>query len=353
MESPKAPGVGRGESVSAVVVGYSDPTATARAIESLLRQSQPPLEVLVVDNDEASAVSAELAQRRLGASVRIVSSGRNLGYTRAVNLAAEGAAGDWLFLLNPDAVAEPDCTRLMLEEAQHPGTAIVGAQVLLPDGRVNAGDNPINLAGVSWSGRYGEPREHGPAREVAAVSGAALMVHREVFGELGGLCPEFFMYQDDCDLAWRARLAGWKVRFCPRAAVVHDFEFHKGTQKWFYLERNRAWAVLSNLAAPTLALVLPVLLATEVAVAVRAAREGWLGAKLRAWASLLRSAPKIVRWRRSVQSHRVVSDREVLELFRGGVETELLDSALLRRVNPWLEGYRRAVVAILGWGRSA
>lgn len=337
--------------MSAVVVGYSDPAATAQAIESLLGQSQRPLEVLVVDNDEAGRVSDELARRRFAASVRVVSSGRNLGYTRAVNLAAESAAGDWLFLLNPDAVAEPDCIRLMLDASRDPGTAIVGAQVLLPDGRVNAGDNPINLAGVSWSGRYGKPREHGPARVVAAVSGAALMVRRDAFVELRGLCPEFFLYQDDCDLAWRARLAGWKVRYCPAAAVVHDFEFHKGSQKWFYLERNRAWAVLSNMALPTLALVFPVLLATELAVTTRAAREGWLGAKLRAWASLVRSAPKILRWRRAVQTQRRVPDREVLELFRGGVETDLLDSALLRRVNPWLERYRRAVLAILGWVR--
>jgi GT2 family glycosyltransferase len=352
MDSTTEPGAARDDSVSAVVVGYSDPVATAQAVESLLGQSRPPLEVLVVDNDEASRVSAELARRRFGASVRIVSAGRNWGYTRAVNLAAEAASGSWLFFLNPDAVAEPDCTRLMLEAARDPGTAIVGAQVLLPDGRVNAGDNPISLSGVSWSGRYGEPREEGPAREAAAVSGAALMVRRDVFAELGGLCPDFFLYQDDSDLAWRARLAGWQVRYCPAAAVVHDFEFERGAQKWFYLERNRGWAVLSNLAPATLALVSPVLLSTELAVTMRAAREGWLGAKLRAWASLLRSAPRIRRWRRSVQSRRRVSDREVLELFRGGVETDLLDSSLLRIVNPWLERYRRALLAILARGRS-
>ena len=142
-------------------------------------------------------------------------SGAEPRLTGGVNLAAGVAAGDWLFLLNPDATAEPACLALLLEAGAEPATAIVGAQVLLPDGHTNAGDNPVNIAGLSWSGRYGQPREHGPARDTAAVSGAALMVRRDVFDALGGLCPYFFLYQDDADLAWRVRLAGWRVRFAP------------------------------------------------------------------------------------------------------------------------------------------
>lgn len=347
MTPPPDPSPEMPDRVSAVVVGYSQPQAVAEAVGSLLGQSHPPAEVLLVDNDPTGMVSREVESRGFGDTVRVVHRGQNLGYTRGVNLAGAQASGEWLFLLNPDAVAAPDCVSLLLAAAEAPEAAIVGAQVLLADGRVNAGDNPINLSGVSWSGRYGCPREDGPARDTAAVSGAALMVRRDVFLRLGGLCPEFFLYQDDADLAWRVRLAGGRVRYCPRATVVHDYEFDRGPEKWFYLERNRAWALLSNLAPSTLLLLSPVLIATELAVLARAARERWLGAKLRAWTSLVRSMPALARWRRSVQRQRRVSDREVLELFRGGVETELLDSALLRLVNPWLERYRRGVLGVL------
>jgi GT2 family glycosyltransferase len=173
------------------------------------------------------------------------------------------------------------------------------------------------------------------------------MARRDVFLALGGLCPHFFLYQDDADLSWRVRMAGWRVRYCPAAAVVHDFEFDRGAQKWFYLERNRGWVVLSNLAPVTLFLLAPVLLAAELAVIKRAASEGWLDAKLRAWRSLASNAGTILRWRRAVQRERRVGDAELLERFRGGVETELLDSALLRRVNPLLDGYRRLVLSLL------
>jgi GT2 family glycosyltransferase len=334
--------------ISAVVVSYSDPRAAIEAARSLIGQSLTPAEVVIVDNDPSGAVRSEAAREGLLDRVKILEPGRNLGYTRAANLAADAATGEWLFFLNPDARAAPDCLVKLLDAADSPDTAIVGAQVLLPDGRTNAGDNPINVAGLSWSGRYGEPREEGPARDTAAVSGAALMARRDAYLRLGGLCDEFFLYCDDTDLAWRARLAGLRVVFCPGAAVVHDYEFERTSQKWFYLERNRVWAVLSNYELRTLALLAPLLLGVELAVLVRAASGRWLLQKFAAWASLIKNLPKLLRWRQHVQSLRRVPDGCMVASFCGAVRTPLLDSQALRRANPWLERYRVAVLFFLG-----
>jgi len=330
--------------ITAVVVSYASPGAAEQAVRSLLNQSLAPCEVLIVDNDPrgAAARSGELAPE-----VRVIHPGVNLGYTGAANLAARHARGEWLFFLNPDATAASDCLERLLEAVDGPDVAVVGAQVLLPDGRINAGANPINIAGISWSGSYGRPRESGPARDVAAVSGAALLVRRDWFMNMGGLCPYFFLYVDDTDLAWRVRLGGGRVRYCPMAVAVHDYEFAKGTRKWFYLERNRTWALLSNLQLRTLVLLAPVLLATEAAVLARAAREGWWREKLAAWGSLLLRAPALIRWRRSVQAHRAVSDGRVLDLFVGGMETDLLDVPPPSWVNAALERYRRVVLCLL------
>jgi GT2 family glycosyltransferase len=333
--------------ITAVVVSFADPAAAHRALQSLLDQTLAPVEVLLVDNDPGGATAGAVAAAQISPTVRTLHPGANLGYTGAANLAAREASGEWLFFLNPDATAANDCLERLLEAVDGPDVAVVGAQVLLPDGRVNAGENPVNIAGISWSGGYGRPRERGPARDTAAVSGAALLVRRDAFLDVGGLCPYFFLYVDDTDLAWRMRLGGRRVRYCPEAVVVHDYEFEKGASKWFYLERNRAWALLSNLQLRTLALLAPVLLITEVAVLARAASEGWLAEKARAWASLLRQAPTLIRWRRSVQAGRKVSDYRVLELFVAGIETDLIDTALPRCVNPCLERYRHLVLRLL------
>jgi GT2 family glycosyltransferase len=334
--------------ITAVIVSFGDATASSRAIESLLEQSLAPVEVLVVDNEPAGKTARTLAaDYRISPDVRIVHPGANLGYTGAVNLAAREARGEWLFFLNPDAVASKDCLERLLEAVDDADVAIVGAQVLLPDGRINAGENPINIAGISWSGGYGRPREHGPARDTAAVSGAALLARRDAFIDLGGLCPFFFMYVDDTDLAWRMWLSGRRVRYCPEAIVVHDYEFEKGAHKWFYLERNRVWALLSNLQLRTLVLLGPVLLITEGVVVTRAISEGWLREKTRAWASLVAQAPHLIRWRRTVQMKRNVSDYRVLAQFSGGIQTQLIDTRLPRWVNPCLERYRRLVLCRL------
>ena len=288
-----------------------------------------------------------ICRRHPSPIVRTLHPGANLGYVGAANLAAGEARGEWLFFLNPDAVAANDCLERLLEAVNGPDIALVGAQVLLPDGRINAGENPINIAGISWSGGYGRPREHGPARDTAAVSGAALLARREAFLDIGGLCPFFFLYVDDTDLAWRMRLGGQRVRYCPEAVVVHDYEFDKGAHKWFYLERNRTWALLGNLEFRTLALLAPVLLGTEAVILVRAAREGWLREKLRAWAAVLARPRALLAWRRAVQATRRVPDGRVLALFVGGLATDLFDDDLPAWVNVALERYRRAVLRVL------
>jgi hypothetical protein len=137
------------------------------------------------------------------------------------------------------------------------------------------------------------------------------------------------------------------VRYCPEAVVVHDYEFEKGAHKWFYLERNRAWAVMSNLQLHTLVLLAPMLLGTEIAVVTRAISEGWIAEKAQAWFSLIEKAPALLRWRRAVQAARCVSDYDVLSLFAAGIETDLIDTGLPLWVNPLMERYRRLALRVL------
>lgn len=335
------------ETVTAVIVAYADPVAVRAAVDSLLAQSHAPAEVLVVDNHPDELTARAIADWRLDERVRLVAAAGNIGYPAACNLAAAQARGEWLLFVNPDATADGDCVRTLLRSAG-PRTGVVGAQILLPDGRTNAGDNPVHVTGIAWSGRYGQPREHGTARPAGSVSGAALLARAQAYAEVEGMCARFFLYEDDVDLCWRMRLAGWDVLYAPDAVVWHDYEFDKGTMKWYWLERNRLWTVLSNYSAITVVLLAPLLLGTELMVLVQAARGGWTRKLLRAWASALLGLPELIRWRRRVQRGRRVGDREIVELMSARIETSLLDSPLTLRVNPLLAGYRRILLAILG-----
>ena len=336
------------DSVSAIIVSYSDPEATLRAVRSLLAQSLPLTEVLILDNHPDAPIATSVEDWHEGGRVRLIHTGRNLGYPAACNRGADAARGDWLFFLNPDAYAHPDCVSTLLGCADE-ATSVVGAQVLLPDGRTNAGDNPVHVTGVAWAGRYGQQREHGPPRQVASVSGAALLARASAYKALGGMCERFFLYLDDVDLCWRVRLAGWQVAFCPEALVWHDYEFDKGKEKWYWLERNRHWTVLANYSPLSLLVLAPMLAGAELMVLGLALRERWVRQLMRAWISTLQGAPELLRWRRIVQASRRASDLEIVARMTGRFQTAALGSPVALAANPLMEAYRRGLLAALGF----
>ena len=207
-------------SITAVIVHYHEEPAQLRAaIDSLLAQTRPPAEILILDNERSGALAATLAG--YGPQVRAIDCGSNRGYV-AINLAAAQASGDHLLCLNPDARAHEDCLALLAEQADaDPSVALVGAQILLEDGVTrNAGANPLHPTGISPAGGYGEPREHGEPREAIVVSGACFLARREAFLAIGGFVEDFFLYYEDVDLCWRTWIAGARVLYCPAAVVL-------------------------------------------------------------------------------------------------------------------------------------
>lgn len=326
--------------VAAVIVSWDEPESTAAAVDSLLAQTTPLEEIVVVDNhpDHPTRTIPGLAQR-----ARVIPSPTNLGFAGGAALGILETSADWVFLLNPDAVADPQCVERVLDAAGE-RTGIVGAQLLLPDGRANAGDNPVHLTGITWAGHYGEPAETGPPRLVASVSGGAMLIRRSAYDAIGGVNERYFLYHEDVELSWRMRLAGWDVVFQPAARVTHDYAFDKGTRKWFLLERNRAWTVLTCYSGRALLLLAPLLLATEVAVALQARRGGWWREKREAWRAVWRERRELQARRAAVQGSRVVGDREIAALMRARVETPFLPAGPLDTVGPALDAYRRVVL---------
>lgn len=337
--------------VTAILVGYDGPTeAIATAIDSLRAQTVAPVQIVCVDQSIDGRFEQALGDSR--PELEILRIEENLGYPSACNRAAGRATGDYLLFLNPDARAEPGCVEhLSTLLAERPDAAVAGAQILLPDRiHVNAGDNGLHLSGLAWAGRYGLLAESGPPRPAAVVSGACLMVRRSTFESLGGYTEGFFMYHDDVELAWRARLAGYEVLFCPRACVVHEYEFTKGGYKWLYMERNRWWCLAAHLELRTLVALVPLLLAVEAAIWLRAARDGWLHAKVGAWRALWADRAALVKRRRQIQRERRIGDGPIIERMRAEVDSPFLDGPLTRLSAPAMRAYRRV---LLGLARSA
>jgi GT2 family glycosyltransferase len=335
--------------IAAAIVCYDEAPEEVRAVvDSLRAQTRAPAEILVVDNGPDGSLAGDL--RGYAPEVTAIAAGSNLGYVGAVNLAAARASGDYLVCLNPDARAEVDCLAKLAAVADaDQRVALVGAQILLEDGLTrNAGDNPLHPTGISPSGGYGEPRERGEPRDVAVVSGACCLIRREAFLALGGFVEELFLYYDDVDLAWRARIAGMRVVYCPEAAVTHGYEFSRRGRKWFYLERNRLFSVLANYEAHTLLLLAPLLLATELGLLAVAASGGWLSQKLNGYRSLFALRRRLRAQRHAVRESRRRADAELLDLVDDRLDSALLPASGAALANAFCVPYMRLARRLLG-----
>jgi hypothetical protein len=162
----------------------------------------------------------------------------------------------------------------------------------------------------------------------------------ETFRELGGFAEELFMYLEDLELGWRARLAGYRVVVDPGADVFHDYDYGRNPGKSYFLERNRLVFVLSAYSPRQLVLLAPVLALTELGMALIALREGWLRDKLAGWGWLLRNAGTVARRRRQTQSLRRLRDRDVARYLTARFSPEMVSvPAPLRMANPLVEAY--------------
>jgi GT2 family glycosyltransferase len=167
-----------------------------------------------------------------------------------------------------------------------------------------------------------------------------MAIRADLFHELGGFTDELFMYQEDLELAWRARLRGLRIVLVPEADVYHEYEYGRNPAKHYLLERNRLIFVLSAYSGRLLLLLGPVLVSTEAAMLALALKQRWARDKVAGWGWCLRRARWLRRRRRQTQALRRVPDRELAPLL-----TPLIDPAMIRvpgviaAVNPLLKSY--------------
>jgi GT2 family glycosyltransferase len=326
--------------VSAVVVAYRSGEALSRCLESLL-SARDVLEIVVVDNGGGGP---EIEAARGLAGVRVLDPKGNLGYAGGCNAGAVEARGDVLLFLNADTEVDPGAPEALAAALADPEIGVAVPRILLSDDpqRLNAAGNVVHLTGLAWPGGFGEPASSaGGRRDVGYASGAALAIRAETFRTLSGFADELFLYQEDLELSWRARLAGLRVVLEPAGSVRHAYAYDPhDAEKHYWLERNRLVFLLTAYSGRQLALLAPVLLATEVGLALLARRDGWWSEKRRGWLWLLRNRSTVARRRRRTQALRRISDREAARFLADRLDPPMREvPAAALRLEPLVRAY--------------
>lgn len=253
--------------LSIIIVNYNSRNYLDPCLASI--RSCPPLvghEVMVVDNASYDG-SKEMVGAKYPGTVYIQSD-TNLGFARANNLAAKKAAGRTLLFLNPDTVALGSALETLYEGLQafagsgSAGPVLLNSDMTLQTSCIQAFPTIVNQVADSEYLRRAFPRsrlwgfshalkpEHQPT-EVEVISGACLMVRKEVFEAVGGFSEDYFMYYEDTDLCYKIRRKGWKNIFVPQAKVLHHgggstkvsnstfSDVMMAESMWRYFKKNR------------------------------------------------------------------------------------------------------------------
>lgn len=221
-------------------------------LEALLGQDYPDFEVIAVDNASTDG-SADLIAESYP-QVRVIRNDLNLGFAGGCNVGLRVAKGGVLILLNQDVVVQPGWLPALVDGHKERGVGIAGAKLLEPDRRTlsHAGaylDWPLGMgvhvgAGEVDRGQYDIPRD------VEYVTGACLAVASEVVADIGLLDEDYYpAFYEDVDFCWRAREAGWRVKYEPRAAALHDEASstrHHWLSRHYYHYRNRMVFILKH-----------------------------------------------------------------------------------------------------------
>jgi GT2 family glycosyltransferase len=290
-----------------VIPSWNSLALLPRCLDSL-EQQQLELEILVVDNGSDDG-TLDYLQRE---GVPLMSLPQNVGFARAVNLGAAQVQAPFILALNADTVLEPGAVQALVEaleaeqalggvqprilqlteEGMDSATARLysAGQALTRDGRA------IELgAGEAQSPRYLA------AGEIFGVCGAACLLRRELFDQLGGYDERYFSFYEDVDLNLRGQIAGWRFSYVPEAVV-----WHVGNAAWMaQAPRPTAWnarLVARNRLATQLkflpASAWPRVAVVELGALARAASERRFFATLRGKLEALGWLPAMLRERR-------------------------------------------------------
>jgi GT2 family glycosyltransferase len=236
--------------VAIIVLTWNQRELTLDCLASLGKQEYPSdrLEIIVVDNGSVDGTAGAIRSKY--ASVTVLENDENLGFAEGNNVGLRHALkgnAEFIMLLNNDTVVDPAMLNELLAVAESDSTiGIVGPKMLYFDQ-----PDVIWCAGNRLDWRTGEsirlqadqvdadPEEL--PREVDFITACGICLRREVIEQIGLLDLRFFIYYEETDWCMRARSAGWRILYVPRARMWHKVSAAMGTTSpatSYYMSRN-------------------------------------------------------------------------------------------------------------------
>lgn len=214
--------------VSVIMVTYNSGEYIGSCLKSIEEYIKLPHEIIIADNKSADNTLDVIKQS--GVAVKLLSQEKNLGFSRANNLAVSKAEGEYLFFLNPDMkILDNKIYELVDYLEAHRDTAIAAPKLIDERGAVQpsvqrlptlGGALAQYLLGSKEAYQHYAPSVSEPIA-VESVVGGAMMISKKIYEGSGGFDNKYFMYFEDLDLCRKLRKSGWKIVYMPKVKIKH------------------------------------------------------------------------------------------------------------------------------------
>lgn len=299
--------------VSVIIVNYNGRAFLEKCISSLLAQSYPKVEIILVDN--ASSDDSIDYLRKEFPSIKIIANKENIGFAKGNNIGIKAANGELIATLNNDTeVSTQWLDELVKAVTSDEKVGMCASKMLFMKNPefINSTGICISRSGACWDRGMFE-RDQGQyesIEEVFAPCAGAAIYRKAMLNEIGLFDEDFLAYMEDVDLAFRGRYAGWKCLFMPNAVVYH---VHGGTGGYmsdytiYYGNRNIMWNCIKNFPGSLLITSLPWIIGRNIAVIPYYISKGHGNAILRSKIDAIKGIPKML----AKRSNRLMDENKI------------------------------------------
>ncbi len=305
--------------VSIIILNYNAGKLLLNCVESIFSSTYENYEVILVDN--CSTDNSHKECKNKFNNIHLIENPKNLGYCEGNNVGIRNASGEYLLILNPDTIVESDLIGKFMSASNEFGEGLFqGKNVAMHDDTIlRSTGNWINLFGFGYSRDKGtkELEKFSKIEEINYASGTCLFTQTNTMKKIGLFDPFLFLYHDDLDLGWRASCLNIKSYFVPTIKIRHvsSYNLKWSSQKFFWLERNRKYCLLTHYSHITRKKIRLEIFLVDVMVFFSYLLKGMIKTKIQADIDILKNKKIINKKYEELENKKIVSDKILIKKF--------------------------------------
>jgi len=310
--------------VSIIILNYNAGKLLLNCIESLSKLTYENVELIVVDN--VSTDNSQNDCKRKFPQIKLIQNQENFGYCGGNNIGIKEAEGEFIVILNPDTIVESDLINGLLEAYTNHGDGLYQPKIFSLDDKkiLQSTGNMIHIFGFGFARDKGNLENHKIEKitPVCYAAGTCLFSSKEIFLKLKLFDEFLFLYHDDLDLGWRAAQKGIISYIVPQTKIFHaeSYSLKWSKKKFFWLERNRRYCLLTHYSKKTLQKIRIYLWITELLIWIGYFSKGFLIAKIQAELELRKNKEFIIKKQIEIENEKEIPDLELIKTFPDRIE---------------------------------